>query len=117
MKIDKLPIKRQIKNVKFANINKNNHLGEYYYQVFGKQDYFESDVIYDEIIQLNDYEWSDFIYSLLEDKEYLKGKGGTTKINGEIKTIGILIRNTETFEKIIVDPEGFSYARYVGLIL
>lgn len=59
--------------------------------------------------------------NLLEDNLYFGGSygnssGGFIKENEEWTRTGILIFNEVTHEGLIIDPQGYSYARYVGII-
>lgn len=53
-------------------------------------------------------EWNEFVNNLLDDRDWLAGKGGCEEQNQLV----IAVRCGD--RTIYVNPEGYSYARYVG---
>ena len=127
-------------NAKWANLNKNNTIGEYFYEVFMKADYTVTKMKVLEVVTLNYEEWYDFKNGLLDDRDWLKGKGGTDsdfelspEREKEVKrfydltpdernawieqsySIGLIVQLEDSYERVAVNPEGFDYARYVGV--
>jgi hypothetical protein len=67
-----------------------------------------------EDIKLSDWEYRELIKSFPKgDNKMFSGKGGVNK-DGIAKTIRIICQNHET---LFINPEGYDYARYVGLSL
>lgn len=60
--------------------------------------------------QLNTTEYDAFIDNLMASREWLAGKGGLK--NGSYQAIEVTAPNRTT---LYVNPEGYDYARYVGL--
>lgn len=113
-------------NAKWANLNKNNEIGEYCYEVYMKNDYAVNKMRVTEIVTLNFEEWYAFKNGLLEDRDWLAGKGGTEEIfelvdekeqlyKKKYCIVGLLVQLEDSNEIVAVDPEGYSYARYVGI--
>lgn len=127
-------------NAKWANLNKNNTIGEYFYEVFMKADYTVTKMKVLEVVTLNYEEWYDFKNGLLDDRDWLKGKGGTDsdfelspEREKEVKrfydltpeernawieqsySIGLIVQLEDSYERVAVNPEGYDYARYVGV--
>ncbi len=63
-----------------------------------------------ETIALTTAEYDDFTRNLLKDRSWLAGKGGG--MNGSIQAVAVTAPERTT---LYVNPEGFSYARYVGI--
>jgi len=119
-------------NAKFPSLNKNNSWEDYESQMI-KTDI--SAALVTEIIVLTDEHFEEFKDSLLEDYHFLQGKGGfdsdadLREVNSfyeyspeereawakEAYRLSVLIQNTKG-ENILVDPQGYSYARYCGKI-
>lgn len=127
-------------NAKWANLNKNNTIGDYCYEVYMKADFYVEKMKVLEVVTLNYEEWYDFKNGLLEDRDWLKGKGGTNsdfelspEREKEVKTffdltreeqeawrkqaysVGLIVQLEDSFERVAVNPEGYDYARYVGI--
>jgi len=114
---------------KFPTLNKQDWLEEYLNQT-------ESNIVrvqISEIIELTPVDYETFTHSLLEHREWLDDKGGNnstyeTKYDdmislrndeeeykkwlNEIYTIAVVVTNGSDY--VLVDPQGYSYARYVG---
>ena len=123
MKIEKADF---IVNAKWANLNKNNEIGEYCYEVYMKNDYTVSKMRVIEVVTLNIEEWYGFKNGLLNERAWLEGKGGTEEVftlvdekeqlyKKTYQMVGLLVQLEDTFEMVAVDPEGYNYARYVGI--
>ena len=116
----------------FPSLNKNNTLAEYKALTDGNW----NEVEITDTLELSPAEWADFTENLLQDDERIAGKGGCDSDadvrevsqwwelteeeqeawKAESYILGVLVRNTDTGEEIIVDPQGYNYARYVGLL-
>jgi len=119
-------------NAKFPSLNKNNTWEEYEFQMIKTE---PEAALVTEIIVLTDESFEEFKDSLLEDYHFLQGKGGIDsdadlrEVNNfyeyspdeqkawikESYRLCVLIQNTKG-ENILVDPQGYSYARYCGKI-
>lgn len=139
MKIEKME-KEMFVNAKWAKLNKNNTIDQYYYEVYGECEYDVEKMLVEEIVTLDYSEWYEFRNSLLEDKEWLAGKGGTgstfklseerAKEVNEIwemtpeefnqwracsYRVGLIVELEDSHMRVAVDPQGHDYARYVGI--
>lgn len=65
-----------------------------------------------ETIALTEAEYDDFTKNLLKDCSWLDGKGGER--NGLIQAVAVTAPERET---LYINPEGYSYARYVGVAI
>lgn len=114
---------------KFPSLNKQDWLEDYVNQT-------ESNIVkvkISEIIELTPQDYETFTYSLLMRREWLDGKGGNDstyeteyedmislrndkdeykKWLKEVYTIAVVVTNGSDY--ILIDPQGYSYARYVG---
>jgi len=132
----------KIHGVKFPELNKNNTISEYMREL--QNGYDVCQVRVDEIMLFTGADYRAFCNNFLTDFEWLAGKGGFSSDynpvdeNGQTLsheklfggaypeqlqawrkdsyTIGILCINTDSSVMIVVDPEGHSYARYVGFV-
>jgi len=132
----------RIHGVKFSELNKNSTISEYRRQL--QNGYETCQVRIDEIMLFTGADYRVFCNNFLTDFDWLAGKGGYSSdyspvdANGqtlsheklfggaypdeleawkkEFYTIGILCINADNNEMIVVDPEGHSYARYVGFV-
>lgn len=126
-----------IQNVKFASLNKNDSLVQYEYYTFEEEDYYTSEVKIEMIVTMTGEEFENFSNDLLANNEWMKGHGGNSshyqmpeqykdvdffglpshiveEWRKEVYCHGIAVVNEETKNYIIVDPQGYTYARYVG---
>lgn len=123
-----------IKSVKFANLNKRNTIKEYEKEIV-KGDYLFQDVkITRELYFNNIEELKSFNNSLMLDFDFIEGTGGSCTDDERINDIkdywnmsneerdtvkwylkGIAVYFNNELQYII-DAQGYSYARYVGLI-
>ena len=62
---------------------------------------------------LNDAEFTAFAKNLLQDQDWIGSEDGGPDENGGNRCIRVI--NTETGEKVLVNNEGFSYARYTAI--
>lgn len=105
-----------LKSVKYAKLNKNNTLGEYLEEV-KKGDYNKENTKITRKLHFKDLEaLKNFNNMLLFDFNFLEGAGGRYEDeNGQIITLGIAVYYKNKIQYII-NTEGYSYSRYVGLI-
>ncbi|HAT4302360.1 TPA: hypothetical protein I9089_002468 [Clostridium perfringens] len=123
-----------IKSVKFANLNKRNTIKEYEKEII-KGDYLFQDVkITRELYFNNIEELESFNNSLMLDFDFINGTGGSCTDDERINDIkdywNMSYEERDTVEwylkgiavyfnnelQYIIDAQGYSYARYVGLI-
>ena len=118
---------------KFPSLNKQDDFSDYLSQM---NETVKRKVEIDEIITLSNEDFETFKTSLLDRHSWLEGKGGTNstfelgreienvwKMNNEemeqwrknAYNVCVMIQN-EKGENILVDPQGYSYARYCGVI-
>ena len=64
-----------------------------------------------EELKLENKRFQQIANNLMKDVAEISGKGGT--INGVVQAIRIV--NQETGESFLVNPEGYSYPRYVAI--
>jgi len=62
---------------------------------------------------LKDAEFKEFAQDFLKDQLWITAEDGGINQNGEVRCIRVV--NIETGEKILLNGEGYSYGRYVGL--
>lgn len=114
-KIIELPEeKQQIKTYKWAHLNKNNTLKEYKEEV-RKDNFYNQKGKITHILEFTNWKAAEaFSNNLLMSFDFLKDKGGTYKENGEYinEVISVQYSGQEYF---VIDPQGYSYSRYVGL--
>ncbi|MGE8683044.1 MAG: hypothetical protein ACN6OV_00895, partial [Acinetobacter sp.] len=105
---------------KFANLNKNNSVAEYRDEV-EQNAYKESVCIVQKAITLSPEEYDSFANSLLEPNEKIAGLGGTwvdddqkprEQRNYMSIVVAVMAQGRET---LLIDPQQYSYARYVAL--
>jgi len=131
LKVENVENKNIRINVLFPSLNKNNTIEEYKEELERK--YNTNKTLICEIITLSNADYELFTHNFLCDCDFIAGKGGNRSdfesdkdfysMNREeqeecIKlsyTLGILVQN-EDGEQIIVDPQGYNYARYVGFL-
>lgn len=123
-----------IKSVKFANLNKRNTIKEYEKEII-KGDYLFQDVkITRELYFNNIEELESFNNSLMLDFDFINGTGGSCTDDERINDIkdfwNMSDEERDTVEwylkgiavyfnnelQYIIDAQGYSYARYVGLV-
>lgn len=123
-----------IKSVKFANLNKRNTIKEYEKEII-KGDYLFQDVkITRELYFNNIEELENFNNSLMLDFDFINGTGGSCTDDERINDIkdfwNMSDEEKDTVEwylkgiavyfnnelQYIIDAQGYSYARYVGLV-
>ena len=126
----------------FAHLNKNDSIEQYEQEV--AEGHFDTDKVkVTHHVRLNTTEWNEFTHSFFTDQDWLAGKGWfdsdfETKYNLEnqrgtaalfndkeemeqyrakLYRLCLLFENVETGASVYVDPQGYKYARYVGLPL
>ena len=122
---------------KTPQLNKNNTIAEYIKQLKSRNYTIEKYQICYEM-KLNNKDWNTLMMSLLTNRECFKGKGGTSSSYNpgfEINTFKDFAKMNDLQSKlwrknsfrddcilvkcgwnsIVIDPQGYSYARYVGL--
>lgn len=105
---------------KFANLNKNNSVAEYRDEV-EQNAYKESICIVQKAITLSPEEYDSFANSLLDDNEKIAGLGGTwvdddQKPRDQQQFMSIVVAvMAQDRETLLIDPQQYSYARYVAL--
>lgn len=123
-----------VKNAYFANLNKNNTLERYQEEV-AKGDYYLNTLKATREVHFKDLKsYNLYINMLLHDFDFIDGTGGSytddLRINSmtdyynmtseEQKTIEWLLQGIAVYVNdelmFVVDAQGYSYARYVGLI-
>lgn len=123
-----------VKNAYFANLNKNNTLERYQEEV-AKGDYYLNTLKVTREVHFKDLEsYNLYINMLLHDFDFIDGTGGSytddLRINSmtdyynmtseEQKTIEWLLQGVAIYVNnelmFVVDAQGYSYARYVGII-
>lgn len=120
-------------NAKFAIINKNDTIAEYRELVAKGQFRLERCKV-TESVRLSAEEYQDFTDTLLTDREWLTGKGGHDS-TADLPSVDSFWQYSEEQQKvwkehayrlvlavsapdratIYVDPQGYTYARYVGI--
>lgn len=128
------PVEPYFVTAKAAVCNKQDGIAEYIEQV-EKGDYRVEryKVCYE--VKLSYQDWNKFCSSLLSNKEWLSGKGGTSSsfdCGRDIENIWDLTESelqewkrgaysdecvlvSNGWHSIVIDPQGYSYARYVGI--
>lgn len=105
---------------KFAHFNKNDTVAEYREEL-EKGEFAESDCIVQKAVSLSPEEYDKFATSLLDEHEGISKLGGTLvddpkKPREQRKYMTIVVAvMAQGRETLLVDPQGYGYARYVGL--
>ncbi|MCK9575872.1 MAG: hypothetical protein M0R51_08005 [Clostridia bacterium] len=125
--------KKIITSLKWANLNKNNSIDEYYQEV-EKGDFYRQDAKASHMWVFSDFAAFDYLrHHLLSDYKQLAGLGGTysddprldnyktswnipREIMDTVKwvNIGVAVYLGNDFQ-FFIDPQGHNYARYVAL--
>jgi len=126
-------------NAKFPSLNKNDFFEDYKSQL---DETLVTKVLMQEIVILTNEDFEEFKYSLLNDQEWLSGKGGNDsdyKVSDDLGLgrdliwfdltieqqrlwiaqsyrLVIMVYN-QNGEHILVDPQGYNYARYCGVMV
>lgn len=111
------PCNKEIRG-KFPNINQLDTIAEYREYLDGKADgLVVVNCFAEEMITLAPEDYDRFTSSLLVDRSFLAGKGGRTTFGGnrEYLSACVLVLAEER-EPLLIDPDGNSDARYVGLV-
>lgn len=138
-------LKREIKctrEIKFASLNKQASLSDYFHEVYIKKGYsIVKRILITDIIEFTDwYSWNYFTNSFMERFDLLEKKGGSSLLDNDPRIEEI--DKVESFFKLseeqrryckencytncvlvkygnkraYIDPQGYSYARYVGIV-
>lgn len=95
----------------FASLNKNNTIKEYQEEVYEKEEYYKWTCITTHIWFIDNYKALELLENnLLTSMPQLKGKGGDYE--KKVLVIAVVYKDQVRF---VIDPQGYSYARYVGL--
>lgn len=123
-----------ILNSKYANLNKNNTINEYNEEIAENDYNLENTKIEKEIYFNNENDFNNFSNMLLSDFSFLNGTGGSytddLRINSmqdydnmnqnERDSVEWLRKGVAVYynDKLmfVIDAQGYSYARYVGLV-
>ena len=122
-----------IKDVKFASLNKNNTLDEYYNEV-KKGEFNVSNVRVKKELHFSDsLAFYYYCNSLLRSYDFIAGEGGSVTDDERIKTMDDFYNMTREQQNTVIwdvvgvavyfagkyqfiaNPEGYSYTRYVGI--
>lgn len=96
----------------FAKLNKNDSIKEYEHEVYEKEDYYKWNCRLTHLWIMHTYAaFKTLSTNLLTSFDQIKGLGGVND-DESIRAIGIVYDNKIIY---VVDPQGYSYARYVGL--
>ena len=132
----------RIQCVRFPKLNKNETITQYRQELL--KDCDTQRVLVDEIMLFAAVDYHAFCNTIITEFDWMPGKGGfdsdynPVDENGETLpqdklfggaypkeleawrnqsyTIGLLCINTANSEIMVVDPEGYNYARYVGFL-
>ena len=116
---------------KFPSLNKNDWFEDYESQL---DETPVTKALVQELVILTNEDFNEFKYSLLNDQEWLAGKGGHDseyEVSDELEwfqlteeqqrnwrakayRLTVMVQNQEG-ESILVDPQGHNYARYCGI--
>ncbi len=105
---------QQTKVYKWARLNKNSTLKEYKEEVRNGEYYTQKGRITHTLEFKNWAAAEAFSNNLLTSFDFIKGKGGTLEENSEYinMVVAVMYAGNEYF---VIDPQGYSYSRYVGL--
>ena len=128
-------VKPYFVTAKFADLNKNDNIGDYVEQIKNKKfDINRVRVCYE--VKLSLTQWNEFCTALLDSHAAFDGKGGNSsdfQLPDGIDFLNIfnhpeLLKKWQSqsyidnailvscgWQSVIVDPQGYDYARYVGL--
>lgn len=133
MSNDATPI--TLRSAQFADLNKQNTLADYQREV-NSGDYHVANCSVTEVLVLTNEDWDEFTTNLLSDNPLIAGKGGTGS-TADLPDVEGFFDYTEEQRaefiahaynlvvsvqapdrpEIFVDPQGYDYARYVGIPL
>ena len=69
-------------------------------------------IIIREVFLANEY-FMDFAGDFLKDQFWIRSEDGGINMNGEVRCVRV--NNMDTDEKVLVNSEGYDYARYTAL--
>jgi ribosomal protein S17E len=132
VKVDEVREKNIRVKAKFPSLNKQNTIEEYREEL--ERDYNTNTVLVCEVVTLSNSDYELFTNNFLCDCDFIAGKGGngsdfeTDKESfleltederkqyiNQSYTLGVLVQS-EDGQQIIVDCQGYNYARYVGFL-
>ncbi len=118
---------------KFPSLNKNDFFEDYESQL---DETIATKALVQEIVILTNEDFNEFKYSLLSDQEWLSGKGGDDsdyKVSEDLEWFDlteeqqrlwiaqsyrlVIMVHNQNGEHILVDPQGYNYARYCGVMV
>lgn len=76
-----------------------------------------SPYVIDERLVMNEDAFNDFSKNLINDHYFLAGKGGDVKVDGRFARKCISIECNSTGRQLVVDPQGYDYARYAAVVI
>jgi hypothetical protein len=121
-----------VDGVRFPRLNKQDFIGDYESQLANPDNYHVSRVRVTEVVELDAKLYDEFANNLLDDQPWLSGKGGTDstydvgdKSYFDLSDVEKAAWKSGSYSLVIavqcvgkstlyVDPQGYSYARYVG---
>lgn len=77
----------------------------------------EVNVVIEKVITLSDTEFKNFCLDLLEDKNFIKENQDLMKVDENGVWHSLKVVGTKAKGQIIVQSEGYDYARYTSLLL
>lgn len=107
---------RELKSV-WPKLNKQDLMRSYIEQV-NRHEFDECVAIITETVCLTCDEWDEFRQSLMQNRDWLAGKGGCRGMRQ--RYVVLVVRPGVTPAEstgVFVDPQGYNYARYVGFYL
>jgi len=64
-------------------------------------------------VELSDLQFKKFTSNFLENQPWIKKSDGGTNENDELRCIRVI--NKDTGDKILTNPEGYTYSRYTAI--
>lgn len=98
--------------VTFPNMNKNDTITKNDKEIAASS--YEQDCKIEAVKVITDAEYKHLVNNFLEDNEIIAGLGGDECIGVEYIGLITIVINNKTREAIAINPQGYSYARYVG---
>lgn len=117
---------------KFARLNKNDSIKAYYRQI-AEHEYSVEECKVEYVVNFDEIDYELFCENLLSDCDWLAGKGGTSchadlpdvewwQLTDEQQAIFKATRYNHVVavtckgrDTLYIDPQGYTYARYVGI--
>lgn len=108
--------KEVIVKAEMPSINKNDSI-EVNNQYIEESSYIEPFKV-EKLVELNESDYNNFCNALLSDYDFLEGEGGNLLTeDGKFICSKAVVIICEGKEAVLVDPQGFNYARYTGRIV